>query len=60
MSGLLLLVWSMLIAYRAMEIAHVLPWQRAILTVLIPPALFVLSVGAIYGLSATFLIFGSA
>jgi len=59
-SNLLLLTWSMLIAYRAMEIAHVLPWQRAIVTVLAPPVLFVLIVGAIYGLSGAFLIFGGA
>ncbi len=29
-------VWSLLIGYRAVEIAHGLPWTKAIIAVLIP------------------------
>ena len=58
-SNLLLLTWSVLIAYRALEVAHELPWRRAVVTVLAPPLLLVLIVGAVTGLVASALIFGS-
>ena len=38
-SGLLLSVWGLLIAYRAVAISHELPWQRAALAVLVVPLL---------------------
>lgn len=38
-SGVLLSVWALLIAYRAVAITHDLPWQRAALAVLAAPAL---------------------
>jgi hypothetical protein len=38
-SGLLLGVWSLLITYRAIEVTHDLPWQRAALTILAAPLL---------------------
>jgi hypothetical protein len=59
-SGGLLLVWSTLIAYRAVGVAHGLPWDRALLAVLVPPALFALIIGIFYGATAGFLIFGGA
>ena len=39
---LLLTVWRLLIAYRAVAVAHDLPWQRAALAVLAAPALLLL------------------
>lgn len=41
-SGLLLLVWSLLISYRALAVAHELPWQKAVWTTLLPPLLLML------------------
>jgi hypothetical protein len=41
-SSLLLLVWGMLILYRAVEVAHELPWRSAALTAAVPYALLVL------------------
>jgi hypothetical protein len=41
-SGLLLGVWTLLIAYRAVEVAHDLPWQRAALATLAAPGLLIL------------------
>lgn len=38
-SGLLLGVWALLIAYRAVEVTHDLSWQRSALAVLAAPAL---------------------
>jgi len=35
-SGALLFVWSLLVAYRAMEVAHQLPWRRAVWAAVIP------------------------
>ncbi len=40
-SGLLLAVWSLLILYRAVEVAHELPWQRAALVASVPYLLLV-------------------
>ena len=37
-SRLLLAVWALLIAYRAVEVAHDLPWQRAVAAALAGPA----------------------
>lgn len=39
-SSVLLLVWSVLIVYRAVQVAHDLPWQRAALTALAPVLAF--------------------
>ncbi|HMN29211.1 MAG TPA: YIP1 family protein [Caldilineaceae bacterium] len=41
-SSLLLLVWGMLILYRAVEVAHELPWRSAALTAVVPYALLIL------------------
>jgi hypothetical protein len=41
-SGLLLAVWSLLILYRAVEVTHELPWQRAALVAALPYALLVI------------------
>lgn len=41
-SGLLLGVWALLIAYRAVEITHDLSWQRSALAVLAAPTLLVI------------------
>lgn len=41
-SGLLLLVWSLLINYRAAEVVHELPWPRASLVALAPVAILIL------------------
>jgi len=41
-SNLLLGVWSLLIAYRAVAISHHLPWQRSALAVLAAPLLLLL------------------
>jgi hypothetical protein len=41
-NGLLLGVWALLIAYRAVEITHDLSWQRASLAVLAAPVLLIL------------------
>jgi hypothetical protein len=38
-SGLLLGVWALLIAYRAVEVTHDLSWQRSALATLAAPAL---------------------
>jgi len=35
-SGLLLIVWPLLIVYRAIEVAHDLPWRRAALAAALP------------------------
>ena len=42
--AVLLTVWRLLIAYRAVEVAHDLPWSRAALAVLAAPALLLLLV----------------
>lgn len=45
-SGLLLAVWALLIAYRAVEISHDLSWQRAALAVAaVPVVLLLLALG---------------
>lgn len=45
-SGLLLTVWALLIAYRAVAITHDLPWRRAALaTLAVPALLLVLALG---------------
>jgi hypothetical protein len=41
-NGLLLGVWALLIAYRAVEITHDLSWQRSALAVLAAPVLLIL------------------
>lgn len=41
-SGLLLAVWGLLILYRAVEVAHDLPWKRAAVVALIPYLLLLL------------------
>jgi hypothetical protein len=46
-SRLLLVVWALLITYRALEVAHELPWQRAVVAAVAGPVvLLVLSLGA--------------
>ena len=43
-SALLLGVWSLLILYRAVEITHDLPWQRAAFAIMAPP-LVIIAIG---------------
>jgi hypothetical protein len=45
-SQLLLTTWSVLILYRAVEVTHDLPWQRAWLVALAPVVLITLIFGA--------------
>jgi hypothetical protein len=54
-SGLLLGVWSLLIAYRAVAVSHQLSWPRAALAVLVGPILLLL-IGAILVTLATFVL----
>lgn len=44
-SGVLLFVWSLLIAYRAMEVAHQLPWKRAVWAAVIPALVILVLAG---------------
>ncbi len=56
-SQLLLSVWAVLIIYRAVEVAHDLPWQRALLAALAPWLLLValaLLVGLLLGIGMIF------
>ncbi len=56
-SGMLLFVWSLLIAYRALEIAHELPWKQAMWAALIPAlviAVLTAGFGMLLGASAIF------
>lgn len=48
-SNLLLLTWSLLIVYRAVEVAHGLPWQRAIWVALAPIGLLMI-IALLFGL----------
>jgi hypothetical protein len=57
---LLLAVWGLLIAYRGVEVAHDLPWQRAVLAVLAAPALLLLLALAGAGLMGLLLALGGA
>jgi hypothetical protein len=45
-SGALLFVWSLLVAYRAMEVAHQLPWRRAAWATVIPALVILVLAGA--------------
>jgi hypothetical protein len=60
LSNALIVVWSLLVAYRALEVAHELSWRRAIVAAVVPALLYLLLVGAITSVLANFLIFGSA
>lgn len=44
-SGALIGVWSLLIVYRALQIAHELPWTKAIWAALLPPLVLLLIAG---------------
>jgi len=55
-SGALLFVWSLLVAYRAMEVAHQLPWRRAVWAAVIP-ALVILVLAGGLGAFVTAMIF---
>ncbi len=46
-SGLLILVWSVLILFRALEVAHDLPWRRAAVTALVPVILLLVVLGVV-------------
>lgn len=59
-SGLLLLVWSLLINYRATEVVHELPWQRAILVALAPAAILLLLAFFVSFLIGSSLVIGGA
>ncbi len=55
---LLLGVWSILIAYRAFEVSHELPWRKAVWVALLPPIVFVVLMTGISALVALFLSVG--
>ncbi len=59
-SGLLLLVWSLLINYRATEVVHELPWQRAIWVALAPVAILLLLAFFVSFLIGSGLVIGGA
>lgn len=60
-SSLLLAVWSLLIIYRAVEITHDLPWQRAAFAVMAAPvALIIISFFFAAAISAIFALGGGA
>ncbi len=40
--GILLSVWGLLIAYRALQVAHALPWRRAVFAALLPVLVLIL------------------
>ncbi|NJN82599.1 MAG: YIP1 family protein, partial [Caldilineaceae bacterium] len=42
-SSLLLTVWSLLIVYRGVEVAHDLPWKRAMIVAIAPLGLLMLA-----------------
>lgn len=56
--SLLLVVWSVLIAYRAFEVAHELPWRRAVWAALLPPLVLLLLGAALSALIGLFLSVG--
>jgi hypothetical protein len=53
-------VWSLLIVYRALQIAHNLPWHKAIWAALLPPALLILLIGGLFTLALTVVSLGGA
>lgn len=57
-SGLLLAMWSLLILYRAVEVVHELPWQRAAVVAATPYALLILLALIGAGLAGIWLTFG--
>ena len=57
-SGLLLIVWSMLISYRALEVAHELPWRRAAWTAVIPPVVVTVLIAGVVVLTGIVLALG--
>jgi hypothetical protein len=59
-SALLLNTWGMLILYRAVEVAHDLPWQRASLVAIAPVAITALLLFALVGLAAVRFTIGGA
>jgi hypothetical protein len=54
-SGLLLAVWGVLILYRAVEVAHELPWQRAVLAAVAPYVLLLILLILAAGLAGVIL-----
>ncbi len=59
-SGVLIGVWSLLIAYRALQIAHDLPWQKAAWAALLPLAILAVVLGGLTTLIAIFVSMGGA
>ncbi|MCB0045533.1 MAG: YIP1 family protein [Caldilineaceae bacterium] len=57
-SGLLLAVWSLLIAYRAIEVVHELPWRKAVISTLTLPVILGLAGLAAYLVNAAILYVG--
>jgi hypothetical protein len=54
-SSLLLLVWSVLITYRAVQVVHELPWRHAAVTAVLPFAVMTVVLGLI-GLVASLIV----
>jgi hypothetical protein len=59
-SGVMIGVWSLLIAYRALQIAHELSWQKAAWAALLPPAILAVVLGGLTTLMAVFVSMGGA
>ncbi len=59
-SGVMIGVWSLLIAYRALQIAHELPWQKAAWAASLPPVILAVVFGGLTTLIAIFVSMGGA
>ena len=59
-SAVLIGVWSLLIFYRAMQIAHDLPWQKAVWAAVLPPAMLFVLIGGTITLVAIVVSWGGA
>lgn len=57
-SGLLLFVWSVLISYRALEVAHELPWGKAAWSAILPPVVITVLIAGVTALATLFLAVG--
>jgi len=53
-------LWSLLIAYRALQIAHGLPWHKAVWAAVLPPLLLMLLIGGLFTLMVTVISLGGA
>ncbi len=59
-SAVMIGVWSLLIFYRALQIAHDLPWQKAVWAAVLPPAMLFVLIGGVITLAAIVVSWGGA